>query len=348
MKSLALLISMLLILGIFAGATGLVLADSDDDDDENEDKEEASETIEEAEEEIAEAEEKIAEREAKGKDVSEALEILEQARDKLDEAKEAFDNEDFKEAEELAEEAEDLAEESRMGKHARNPDDDDDDLDEDEDDEDKEKEERFRRIGFSKTWRGHGWIDNGEDGFLFTGLWSSQKFLKVSKNDNGTQVEEVQLHRSFGSLKIQGQKSLRLVKITDSDTNESDSVEFWVIPFNRRDYRNDLDVEADAIGTLTLSKVNSFNHLTTWEGTLTLESPHDLEGSWDVSLGATKKTLTNRDRSDDSNRDRVNDSEEQAIEAIEKIIERRISFWERLQNFLRGRSIDNSEDFNGE
>lgn len=143
----------------------------------------------------------------------------------------------------------------------------------------------LKRIGLVNTWSGHGWIENGEDGHLITGLWAIQKFVDTGNSEISTQ----NAWRTFGRLHISGNGMYKLVRYKD-ETSE-DNVNFHVVPLMRVVTVD--NAEDYAVGTLALNRVNVYNRLTTWSGSLVFDSG-DLSGEWNVDLGTINRKVKPR------------------------------------------------------
>lgn len=141
----------------------------------------------------------------------------------------------------------------------------------------------FKRVGFAKTWRGHGWINNDDEGHLISGFWASQRFAKINTADK--EVEEVKTIRAFGRLRIAGFGVYRLIRAPTTEEIESaNSVSFYVIPMNKKVYAEESELARDSVGKLVLTKKQGLKGLTIWDGKLNFESGN-LQGSWEVELG---------------------------------------------------------------
>lgn len=141
----------------------------------------------------------------------------------------------------------------------------------------------FKRVGFAKTWRGHGWISNDDEGHLISGFWASQKFAKI--NTANKEVEGIKTIRAFGRLRIAGAGVYRLIRAPTTEEIENvNSVSFYVISMNKKVYAEESELIRDSVGKLVLKRREELKGLTIWDGTLSFESGI-LQGSWDVELG---------------------------------------------------------------
>lgn len=149
--------------------------------------------------------------------------------------------------------------------------------------------EGYKRIGFAKVWRGHGWIDNNKDGYLITGFWASQKLAKIDTSNK--EIEKIKTIRTSGRLNIVGIGSYRLIRAPTTEEIENiNSVRFYVIPMSKKKYLKEADLSRDAVGKLVLNKKEQFKGLITWDGTLSFEEGK-LAGSWSVELGTNVHTI---------------------------------------------------------
>ena len=157
----------------------------------------------------------------------------------------------------------------------------------------------YKRIGFSKTWVGNGWIENtnGRDGYLIQGFWVKQAFAKNGNSDdlNDADFAGGEIDKTFGKLRIGFLGKFKLVLTSSSevekiaiinpdgstDTPEPNSITFDVIPIG--------DVDSSK-GILTLEKSEQFKQLTIWKGKLKFNDGI-LKGNWDVSLGTNKNVI---------------------------------------------------------
>ncbi|MCD4770923.1 hypothetical protein K8R30_00725 [archaeon] len=159
----------------------------------------------------------------------------------------------------------------------------------------------LKRVGFANTWRGHGWIENGESGYHITGFWAVQKFAALDADM--ASVENTRTGRTLGRLHVAGAGNYKLVRYNDDLTSE-DSVDFQVISLNDK-YPPYSDAEdavegatsasgemlaGEVVGKFTLTKKASYVGLTTWKGLLVLDSG-DLSGEWDVEFATTLKRV---------------------------------------------------------
>ena len=147
----------------------------------------------------------------------------------------------------------------------------------------------YKKTGFAKVWRGHGWISDNEKGYLISGFWASQKF---AKNDvSNKEIKDMKTIRSYGILRIVKNKVYRLIMAqTTEEIENANSVSFYVIPLNKKKYLKESDLSKDAIGKLVLNKKEQFKGLATWCGTLSFEEGN-LKGSWDVELGTEMNVI---------------------------------------------------------
>jgi hypothetical protein len=147
----------------------------------------------------------------------------------------------------------------------------------------------YKKIGFAKVWRGNGWIDNNQEGYLITGFWASQKFAKV--NISNKEIANVKTIRTFGTLRIAKDQTYRLIRApTTEEIENTKSVRFYVVLLNKKKYLEEADLARDAVGKLILDKKEKFKGLTTWDGTLSFKKGN-LAGSWDVKLGTNVNAI---------------------------------------------------------
>ncbi len=140
------------------------------------------------------------------------------------------------------------------------------------------QQNQFRKVGFSKISKGHGWLTNGEEGYLFGGFWATQVLASINE---GTQNIENPKARAFGGLNIGSLGDFRLFK--DFDTSTEDTVSFYVL--ERKEQVSSIEnIESLTIGKLILNKETEFSDFTKWTGSLELTSG-DFEGEWDVEVG---------------------------------------------------------------
>ncbi len=201
-----------------------------------------------------------------------------------------------------------------------------------------------KRIGFIRVWKGHGWINNGEEGHLITGLWAVQKFANI--NSNSKEIEEKSFVRAFGRLHIAGSGMYKLVRYKDEISEET--VNFYVVPLRKKVNVN--SAESASVGKLSLTAKESFRGLTTWEGVLNFDFG-DLTGSWDVELGTNVHKVKPR-KLVDVERVRIAKEkalEEAGVESIEDLTDEqkvelrtetkkavKKSFWSRFRFWRRG------------
>ncbi len=136
----------------------------------------------------------------------------------------------------------------------------------------KEFEDK-RKLGFAESWRGSGYIQNGEKGFLISAFWTLQKF--ADKEDDAKKPETI-VERAFGNLKVAKTGNYHL-SMTERTEN---SITFEVVSEVPKD---STQKKPDEIGTLVLKKKTELIGLTIWEGTLEF-SNGKLVGSWQVEL----------------------------------------------------------------
>lgn len=189
-----------------------------------------------------------------------------------------------------------------------------------------------RKLGFAESWRGNGHISNGESGYLISAFWILQKFAEVDNNSedntdnnssennetnsnetNQTEPEEIIEERVFGNIKITKGENFRIVM---KERNEN-SFTFYVLPKGNGDKSLTIEEAAEiSIGTFTLNIDEEFIGLTTWTGSLDLDST-DLSGSWSVVLATennvVKPTRFNIDDNDDDNDNEDNGKEDSEI-----------------------------------
>jgi len=140
----------------------------------------------------------------------------------------------------------------------------------------------FKKVGFAKIWRGHGWISNNDEGHLISGFWISQKFAKIDVANKKIEKKTV---RTYGRLRIAGEGIYRLVRApTNEEIENTSSVSFYVIPLNRKIYAKEDELMKDAVGKLVLNRKDKFKGLTIWNGNLDFDG-RKLHGSWKVELG---------------------------------------------------------------
>ena len=139
------------------------------------------------------------------------------------------------------------------------------------------------KVGFSRVSRGHGWITNGDEGYLITGMWVSQRFAEINKERK--EIESNVSFRSFGRLNILGAGSYKLVLVPGK--TDKDKADFYVIPL-KESISYIEDASAKSIGKLQLTRESNYSKFMKWTGSLEISS-EKVEGSWDVSIG----TITN-------------------------------------------------------
>jgi len=135
-----------------------------------------------------------------------------------------------------------------------------------------------QKIGNTEVWKGYGWANKDDDGYLVSGFWASQKYSEDGE-------EKI---ASFGLLNIDHKRTFRLVKKTDDEID--DSVDFYLVRSGIRDREAAIE---DNIGTLSLNKINDYSYLTTWEGTVDIEGG-DNQGTWDIEFGTKKHSIKPR------------------------------------------------------
>lgn len=153
-----------------------------------------------------------------------------------------------------------------------------------------EKVESYKnklRIGFSKSWRGNGHINNGEKGYLVSAFWTIQSFAKTNDADNTEIVE-----KGFGGIKIDNFPNYHL----SLKEKTGGSFSFYVL-HNNGDKLNIDEAGNNAIGTLELTIDEEFEGLTTWIGKLKLNEGK-LAGEWEVSLATDKFVVRPQPRID--------------------------------------------------
>ena len=139
------------------------------------------------------------------------------------------------------------------------------------------------KVGFSRVSRGHGWITNGDEGYLITGMWVSQRFAYIDKERK--EIESNVSFRSFGRLNILGAGSYKLVLVPEKI--DKDKADFYVIPL--KESISDIeDASSKSIGELQLTKEGNYSKFVKWTGSLEIIS-EKMEGVWDVNIG----TITN-------------------------------------------------------
>ncbi len=114
-----------------------------------------------------------------------------------------------------------------------------------------------KKVGFTKTYDGFGWITNENSGYRISAFWTLQKFFNKEK------IEE----KAFGKLKISDMWSFDLTL----DERTENSFEFLV------------EENGQDIGKLILIEKANLNGLTLWTGNLLFTSS-ELSGTWKVEL----------------------------------------------------------------
>jgi len=122
-----------------------------------------------------------------------------------------------------------------------------------------------KKVGFTKTYDGSGWMTNENSGYRISVFWTLQKFF------NNEKIEE----KALGKLKISniGSFDLTLKERTEN------SFEFLV------------EENGQDIGKLILTKKADLNGLTIWTGSLTFTSSK-LSGTWKVELATDYLVVT--------------------------------------------------------
>lgn len=152
---------------------------------------------------------------------------------------------------------------------------------------------RYKRLGFTKIWKGQGWIENEEEGYLIDGFWLVHGVATITA-DSETAESNQNKFWAMGRLKIGNTGMYKLIKVSETaDIAESiettGSVTFQVVPLTAKITTVD-SVESESIGTLVLTKQNQYDELTTWNGRLTFESGK-FRGNWDVELGTNIRVV---------------------------------------------------------
>jgi len=140
-----------------------------------------------------------------------------------------------------------------------------------------ENEKSTMRIGFAKIWRGQGWIDNGQEGYLMHGFWINQAFTKKAESDALTaSAEDFKVEKAFGRMWI-GQTPYHLIKAEDEDQT---------IFYLHKNSANKDNPEEDALGTLVLIQEESLENMIIWKGSLEFD-----RDTWDVELATHVNSL---------------------------------------------------------
>jgi len=209
------------------------------------------------------------------------------------------------------------------------------------------EEDQYKRIGFTKIWKGQGWINNGEEGHLLTGFWISQGFAKYDTDEQ--EVESQKIIRAFGGIHIPGAGKYKLVRAPTSDSIEDvEEIAFYVIPAGKKYKLSKEELTADSldelsVGKLVLTRENQYKGLVTWKGSLSFDGGK-MEGEWDVELATSKKVIrTNK-------LNKVPEMNERAIESGKKVgFWKKFMFWKKdkpnPQEFERPLDNESKEAF---
>lgn len=144
---------------------------------------------------------------------------------------------------------------------------------------------KLKRLGFVNLWRGHGWVENGQEGRLIHAIWAVQKYAEVDSLDSDSNPNYT-TGRTFGRIHISGDKMYKLVRYLD-ETDEK-HINFHVVPLNKK--VNSENAKDYAVGKLSVTLEEVMGDFSTWTGTLKMYSD-SLSGSGDVELGVIFKKV---------------------------------------------------------
>lgn len=159
--------------------------------------------------------------------------------------------------------------------------------------------ESFKKVGFAEMWRGNGWINNKENGFLIHGYWINQDYTKTQE----TQIENF----AFGKIKIERIGTYSIVK--NNEKADSDRIEFYLLHPGTKVKPKTIDNNfKNFLGKLFLQKEAEYGKLVIWKGTLIL-NPGESQETYEVSLATLKNQLRPTTQAQ----------------------QRRVSFWKKVQ-----------------